>query len=334
MGTHTTSLHDDITDVPGVRVGHASDTDAKTGVTVVVFPNEGCPAGIHRGGNASSTRQCDSLEPRHLVDRIHAVCFTGGSGFGLDAAGGVMRRLEAQGIGIPIVDTAIPIVPTATVFDLNFGNGSVRPTSEMGAQACASADTGPIEHGSVGAGTGATVGKIFGIDNAMKGGVGSASIISGDLIVGALVVANPFGDVTDREGNILVGARKSPDSLERADTALLLEQGIARSRTYSEENTTLAVVAANAKLSKVAAGRIAVQATLAMGRVIQPFHTNIDGDITIVAGAGELDVDPNRIALLAGTVLQRAIIKAVKNADGFGVIPAWSDLAELVQERS
>ena len=329
MDEPPSTLHDDITDVPGVQVGHASDFKAKTGVTVILPPPEGARAGVHMGGPATSTRQMDSLRPHHLVDRIFGICFSGGSGYGLDAGGGVMAYLESQGIGLPIVENVIPITPTAVIFDLNFGDGSVRPDKKMGWDACADAGPGPIEQGSVGAGTGATVGKLFGLPHAMKGGVGSASVSSLDLVVGALVVANPFGDVTDTEGNILAGVRETPDSLEFADAAALLGNGSAISRPVSVENTTLAVIAVNAKLDKIGASRIAAQATLGLGNVIRPFHTHIDGDLTIVFGVGENPADPVRIGLMASLALQNAVIKAVTKADGFGSLPANADLEKI-----
>ncbi|MEJ2718184.1 MAG: P1 family peptidase [Deltaproteobacteria bacterium] len=326
MHDSSSELHDDITDVPGISVGHAENLEAKTGVTVILANHHATAAGVHIGGGASSTRQMDSLGPNHLVDRVHGICFAGGSAFGLDAAGGVLSYLEQEGVGIPVTGRLIPIVPAAVIFDLNFGEWSVRPDRDLGFRACASASPGPVELGSVGAGTGATVGKLKGIDHAMKGGLGSASSVSGDLVVGALVVVNAYGDITDGKGNILAGLRTSPDALETADAARLLRDGKAVTAYGSAENTTLAVVAVNARLDKTAASRIAAQATLGMGSVISPFHTPIDGDLTIALGVGEQEVDPNRVGLLAADTLQRAVIKAVRNADGFGILPACKDL--------
>ncbi len=328
MGISGPGAHDDITDVPGMRVGHASNTEAKTGVTAILPNSDGVPAGVHIAGAATSTRQFDSLRPLHLVDRVHGICFGGGSAFGLDAAGGVLACLEEQGVGVPVVGVTIPIVPAAVIFDLNFGNGSVRPDYHMGRQACLNAESGPVEQGSVGAGTGATVGKLFGIQQGMKGGLGSASVVSNDLVVGALVVVNPYGDITDLEGAIIAGCRVSPDSLQLADSAQLLKDGKTWSRRVSTENTTLAVVAVNARLDKIQASRVAVQATLGLGRVIRPFHTHIDGDLTVLLSVGDLRADPNRIGLLAAEALQRAAVKAVRAADGFGILPSHSDVAK------
>lgn len=327
MHESSSALHDDITDVPGIVVGHAENMEAKTGVTVILTDHHTTAAGVHIGGGASSTRQMDSLRLNHLVDRVHGICFAGGSAFGLDATGGVLSYLERAGVGIPVTGRLIPIVPSAVIFDLNFGEWSVRPDRELGFRACENASPGPVRMGSVGAGTGATVGKLMGILHAMKGGVGSASSLSGDLVVGALVVVNAYGDITDGQGTILAGLRTSPESLEPADAARLLKDGTAVSGHAAGENTTLALVAVNARLDKTLASRIAAQATLGMGSVIRPFHTPIDGDLTIVLGVGELEVDPNRVGLLAADALQRAVIKAVLNADGFGILPAHKDLA-------
>jgi L-aminopeptidase/D-esterase-like protein len=238
-----------------------------------------------------------------------------------------MAYLEKEGIGIPVTGKVIPIVPAAVIFDLNYGDGSVRPDKVLGFQACLNATSGPVSQGSVGAGTGATVGKLLGIEHAMKGGVGSASLLSDDIVVGALVVVNAYGDVTDREGTILAGVRRQPASLETADSVRLLKEGKAVSRSVPVENTTLAVVAVNARLDKISASRIALQATLAMGCVIRPFHTHIDGDLTIVLACGDKQVDPNRLGLLAADTLQRAVMNAIRMADGFGIVPAWKDRA-------
>jgi L-aminopeptidase/D-esterase-like protein len=317
-------LHDDITDVPGISVGNAQDPEAKTGVTVILPPKSGAKAGLHIGGSAPSTRQMDSLNPLHVVDRIHAVCLCGGSAFGLDAAGGVLSALAADKIGFQVGGKTIPIVPAAAVFDLNLA--SATPDKDLGRVAYLNASSGPVAQGSVGAGMGASVGKLFGIQQAMKGGLGSASVSTGRIIVGALVVVNAYGDILDLSGAIMAGARSAPDSLDFADSASILSSGAAVSRTLSVENTTLAVVATNAALDKLTASRIAAQATLGLGRVIRPFHSHIDGDLTVVLSVGNEEADANRVALLAAEALQQSVIKAIRNADGFGIVPAWQNL--------
>jgi L-aminopeptidase/D-esterase-like protein len=244
----------------------------------------------------------------------------------LDAAGGVTAYLEEKEVGLSVLGNIVPIVPGAVIFDLNFATGRVRPDRNMGRRACENASAGPVRQGSVGAGTGATVGNLLGGEQAMKGGVGSASVVSGGLAVGALVVLNALGDIVDLEGNILAGARRSASSFEFADASKLLAEGKIVSPGISIANTTLAVVAVNAELNKIVASQIAAQATLGLGQVIRPFHSHIDGDLTILLGVGGTQVDPNRIALLASEALQRAAIKAVLHADGFGILPAWKDL--------
>ncbi len=327
MKTQPFGQHDDITDVPGFRVGHAQDFQAKTGVTVILPPSTGAAAGIDVAGAASSTRQMDSLGPFHVVDRVHGICLCGGSAFGLDAAGGVLSYLEEHGIGLPVVGKTVPIVPAAAIFDLNLGDPSIRPDAFMGRSACENASHGPIQQGSVGAGTGATVGKLFGIEQGMKGGLGSASVVSADCVVGVLVVVNAYGDITDPDGRILAGSRKSPDSLELADASRLLMDGRAKTRAVSVENTTLSVVAVNARMDKITCSRVAAQASLGLTRVIRPFHSHIDGDLTIVLSAGKQVVDPNRVGLLAAEALQRAVLKAIQAADGFGLVPSWKEMA-------
>ncbi len=327
MTSENSGLHNDITDVPGIRVGHSENAEAKTGVTVILPPAEGARAGIYIAGAAASTRQTDSLQPFHVVDRVHGICLCGGSAFGLDAAGGVLSYLEEQGIGLPVVGKTVPIVPAAAIFDLGFGNGNVRPDAAMGRSACLNASADAIAQGSVGAGIGASVGKLFGIEHAMKGGLGSASLVSDDILVGALVVVNAYGDITDTNQCLLAGARTSPTSLDLADSAALLMQGKAVSRRVSVENTTLSIVAVNARLNKIEASRIAAQATLGLGKVIRPFRSQIDGDLTVVLSVGESEIDLNRISLLSAEALQRAVMKAIRSADGFGILPSWQDIA-------
>ncbi len=315
-----------ITDVSGIRVGHASDLRGKTGVTVILAPANGVVAGIYIGGSAPSTRQADSLRPLHIVERVHAVCFCGGSAFGLDAAGGVLSYLEENRVGFHYGNMTIPIVPTAAIFDLNFGDSSARPGARLAIEACESASGDFVPQGSVGAGTGATVGKLYGVEQGMKGGIGTCCLESkGGLRVGALVVVNAYGDITDPSGKIMAGARTSRLGLEFANAASALQDGLAETRKIPVENTTLALVAVNARLDKIMASRIAAQATVGLGEVIRPFHSPVDGDLTIVLALGEKWYDPTRISLMASMVLQRAVMNAIMSADGFSIIPSWKD---------
>ncbi|MBP1714231.1 MAG: peptidase DmpA, partial [Deltaproteobacteria bacterium] len=213
-------MNNAITDVPGFRVGHAQDPRAATGCTVILCP-PATVGGVDIRGSAAGTRQIDSLQPFHFVDEVHAVLLSGGSAFGLDAAGGVMQYLEERSIGYQTSAGRVPIVPTAIIYDLGLGDGKIRPDRKMGYQACENAQSGPVAEGSVGAGTGASVGKLYSIRFATKGGVGTAAVFSaGGVIVGALVVVNAFGDVVDpRDQRILAGARDPQNPGRFADSA-------------------------------------------------------------------------------------------------------------------
>ena len=323
-----------ITDVPGIEVGHASDFKALTGCTVVLF-GEGAIGGVDIRGAATGTRQIDALNPIHIVDKIHALLLTGGSSFGLDAAGGVMTYLEERGRGFDVVTTKVPIVPTAVIFDLGIGDFCVRPDHRMGYEACLNASK-KVEEGSVGVGTGATVGKLFGIDRAMKGGVGTSSIRGPKgLIVGALVVVNAFGDVIDPNSNqILAGARKSKKSLQLANASKWMMKGVTRKQfggmvpsDASVFNTTLGVIATNANLSKKEVHQVAQIAHSGMAKVISPLHTTFDGDLIFAISLGKKKADVNTVGLLGEVTLMESVKRAVTKADGFGVIPAYKDLA-------
>ena len=239
-----------LTDIDGLRVGHVSDFDALTGVTVVLC-EQGAVGGIDVRGSASSTRATDAFRPGHLVEKVHGVVLAGGSAFGLDAVSGVMRYLERCGVGFDTGTAVVPIVAGAILYDLGIGTGAVRPSAEMGEAAAEAANDGPVEEGSVGAGTGATVGKLFGLERAMKGGLGSSTVeLSGGARVSALAVVNAFGDVVDpATGKILAGARAAAQSRVFADTAACMTRGQVRRRfgvRRMETNTTLVVVGTNA----------------------------------------------------------------------------------------
>ncbi len=276
-------VHRAITDVPGIAVGHSSDLVGLTGCTVVL-----CEAGAVGGasvlGGAPGTRETDLLRPENVVDRVHAVLLCGGSAFGLAAADGVVGYLEGRGIGFATPAGPVPIVPAAVLYDLTIGSATVRPDAAMGDAACRAARRGPVEEGCVGAGTGATVGKLFGPAGAMKSGVGTWSTqIPGGAIVGALVATNAFGDVLDaRTGAILAGAR-DPETSQFAGTSTRLQAGpVAGDPGGAGLNTTIGVVATDAPLSKAEATRLAVLAHSGLARVVSPSHTSLDGDTFFV----------------------------------------------------
>jgi L-aminopeptidase/D-esterase-like protein len=315
-----------ITRVPGFAVGHASDYKNLTGCTVVLCP-PGTVGSVDIRGSAAGTRQLDALLGLHVVNEIHAVCIAGGSAFGLDAAGGVMEFLEERGRGFDVAITRVPIVPTAVIYDLSVGNCRVRPDRAMGYDACLAARTEPQGDGSVGAGTGASVGKLFGIRQATKGGLGTAHLSGPEgLQVGALAVVNAFGDVVNPEtGEIVAGARTAPDSREFADSARHIRRGVVRQR-FGEPNTTVGVVATNARLTREEAQKIAQMGHNALARCIRPVHTLFDGDIIFVLSHPEIRADLHVVGLLAQAALEGAILSAVQSAHGLGVLPSWQEL--------
>jgi L-aminopeptidase/D-esterase-like protein len=312
-----------LTDIQGIRVGHASDYEALTGCTVILC-EQGAVAGADIRGSASGTEEFQVMSPLHITDRVHAVVLAGGSAFGLEAASGVRRFLEQKGIGFETKAARVPIVPCAILYDLAIGKPGVRPTREMGEAAAAAATDQPVAEGAVGVGTGATVGKIFGIGQAMKSGVGSASVrLEGayaGVCVAALAAVNAFGDIRDPEtGRILAGARRSPESMELADTASEMKRG--RRGGFLEQNTTLVVLATNATLSKVEAAKIAQLAHNGMARTISPVHTMYDGDLTIALSLGGRQADVNALGIAAAEATAQAILRAVRNAPSLGGVP-------------
>lgn len=316
-----------IADIPGIKVGHASDFTGYTGCTVILL-EAGAVCGIDVRGSAAGTRQVDALSVNHIVEEVHAIFLCGGSSFGLDSAGGVSRYLEEKGIGFNVGAARIPIVPTAVIFDILFGDPRARPTSEMGYQACLAASE-TVEEGSVGVGTGATVGKLFEVPRAMKGGVGTSSLIMPDgLIIGAFVVVNAFGDVIDNvTGKIIVGARKAAESLEFANTVDSIWAGAVK-KQFGLVNTTLGVVATNARFQKREITKVAQMAQGGLIKTIRPVHTTFDGDLVFAVSKGEMEADVNKVGVLSEFVLAEAIKRAVKKADGFGKIPAFKDIAK------
>ncbi len=324
-------LHDSITAVPGIEVGHADDAEALTGCTVVLC-RKGAVGGVDQRGGAPGTRETDLLAPINLVERVHAVLLTGGSAYGLDAAGGVMRYLEENGIGLETGAARVPIVPAAVLYDLATGRADVRPDSVMGYNAAASASSAPPAQGNAGAGMGATVGKILGMKQAMKSGIGTASIdLGGGLIVGAIVAVNAFGDVLNPEtGEILAGTRALQAGPFRvgeaggfADTLEVMKSlaGRAVMRFAARGNTVIGVVATNAKLTKAGASKVAQMAQDGLARVIRPAHTMLDGDTIFALSTGEKKADISTVGAYAAEVFARAILNAIKHAAPAGGLP-------------
>ncbi len=320
---------DSITDITGIKVGHYTDLDAATGCTVVLC-EQGASAGVDVRGAAPGTRETALLNPVCLVEQVHAILLSGGSAFGLNAAAGVMRFLEEQGAGFDVGVARVPIVPAAVLFDLTIGRADVRPDAEAGYRACVAASAGPVVEGTVGAGTGSTVGKLLGPRLATKGGIGTASQkIGKGIIVGAIVAANALGDVVDSAtGQIIAGTRK-PDSSGFADSLKLMRNWEDQPPGLSATNTTIGVVATNAYLTKSQATKVAQMAHDGLAMAIRPVHTMSDGDAIFALatgdpsnGAGDVTV----IGAIAAEVMARASVRAIRQATGLDGIPAASEL--------
>jgi L-aminopeptidase/D-esterase-like protein len=313
-----------LTDIEGIRVGHASNYDGLTGCTVVLC-EAGAVAGADIRGSATGTEEFELLSPMHVTDRIHAVVFAGGSAFGLEAASGVRRFLEHKGVGFPTSAGKVPLVACAILYDLAIGKPNIRPTREMGESAAAAATDAPVAEGAVGAGAGATVGKLFGMDRAMKSGVGSATVwLDGPYAgvrVAALAAVNAFGDVRDPEtGRLVAGARESRDSMDLADTALHLKAG-AHSDFLRRENTTLVLVATNAALNKVQAMKLAQLGHIGTARAVSPAYTMFDGDVCVGLSLGKEQADINALGVAAAEAVAQAILRAVRLAPSLGGVP-------------
>jgi len=315
-----------ITDVKGVKVGHFSDLEHGTGTTVVTF-EAGAAGGLDARGMASGSRELLVLDPLHVTAHCHAVCLSGGSAFGLAAADGVMQCLAEKNIGYMARVAVVPIVPAAIIFDLGFIAAEVRPDPSFGYKACQAATDGPVEMGSVGAGTGATVGKLLGVDQAMKSGVGSAAVTTEDgVTVGALAVVNNLGDVLDHEtGKILAGTR-DPKTGGFIDTAKVLAREPDLGPIPSGENTNLVVVATDARLDKPGANKLARMASAGMSRTLSPAHSTFDGDMLFAFSTGDGKSEINRLGVIAARMTAVSINLAVIRAEGLGGLPSVSDL--------
>jgi L-aminopeptidase/D-esterase-like protein len=322
----TAASNNTLTAVAGLKVGHVTLSERPTGCTVILA-GDGMVAGVDVRGAAPGTRDTELLAPENVVEKVHAIVLAGGSAFGLDAASGVMRWLEEHQVGFQFGGARVPIVPAAILFDLGVGDPSIRPTADCGYRAAAAATNAHVAQGSIGAGAGATVGKLRGMTHAMKGGVGSASIeLNSGLIVAALVVVNSVGDVVDPStGQIVAGARADDGSF--ADARRLLRAGL-RETGKPGEQTTLAVVATNSPLTKTQATKVAQMAHDGFARAIYPVHTQVDGDTVFALATGTHPTPPNMLLIgaLAADVTAQAIVAAVKAASGLPNLPAARDL--------
>jgi L-aminopeptidase/D-esterase-like protein len=308
-----------LTDIPGIRVGHVSDYQAITGCTAILC-SQGAVGGVDILGSATGTEETPVLDAGHVTPQVHGILLAGGSAFGLEAASGVRRYLEQQGVGYDTGAAKVPIVPAAILYDLGIGKAGVRPTAAMGEAAAAAATADAVKEGSVGAGTGATVGKILGMRQAMKSGVGSFTVTLGGVMVSSLAVVNALGDVRDPATcKILAGARKTPDGSDFADTQEEMKRGAAGG--FAVRNTTLVVVATNARLTKVQATKLAQQGGLGMARTIYPVNTMFDGDIVFALSLGSQQADINVLGVAAAEAVAESIVRAVKLAKSLGGVP-------------
>ena len=332
LSAQTSRSRTGLTAVDGLKVGQFTLTSRPTGCTVILA-ERGAVAGVDVRGAAPGTRETDLLNPINLVQQVNAIVLSGGSAFGLDAASGVMKYLEERGIGYDVRVAKVPIVPAAILFDLNIGDAKIHPDASCGYKAAAAATSGPIAEGDVGAGAGATVGKLAGAARAMKGGLGTASItLPNGLTVAAIVAVNAVGDVIDPSTGKVVAGVRTPDGKSLADARKLVHdlgsraQGVGR----AGENTTIGVVATNATLTKVQATKVAQMAHDGIARAIYPSHTMSDGDaiFALATGAHAGDVDVSIVGALAADMMSEAILRAVRASKGLPGYPAVRDLGK------
>lgn len=317
MSSHTSPAPDagSITRVAGIEVGHFTDLRRPTGCTVVLA-REGAVAGVDVRGAAPGTRETDLLDPANLVDRIHGITLSGGSAWGLEAATGTVRWLEERGIGLDVSVGRLPIVPAAVLFDLLVGDMRIRPDAAAGYAACAAASSQDPAEGNVGAGTGAAVGKIFGIQRAMKGGIGTASVTVAGVTVGALIACNALGDVIDPDTAQVVAGARTDDGLRLRDTRRALLRGDLPQPLLAGTNTTIGVIATDAPITKIQAHRLAVAAHDGLARSINPVHTMSDGDTLFALGTGRNPHHPGMMVLatMAAEATAVATLRAVRAA--------------------
>jgi len=314
-----------ITDVPGIKVGNVENLEALTGCTIILT-EEGAVCGVDVRGSAPGTRETELLDPINSVTEVHAICLAGGSAFGLDSASGVMQFLEEKGIGLDVGVARVPIVPGAVLFDLPVGNSKIRPDKKMGYEAARKAEKGAFPFGNIGAGCGATVGKITGLENCMKGGLGSASLtLDNGLVIGAIVAVNAVGDIRDPSNREIIAGPIDPETGELIDSLLYLQENM-KSTILPGTNTTIGAVAVNAKLTKAEAKKVAQIAQNGLARTIYPVHTMLDGDTVFALATGGESYPVDLIGSLAAQVMEEAIIIAIKSADKVSGIPSFRSI--------
>ncbi len=312
-------------EIEGLQVGHAQDLSGPTGVTVVISKG-GAVVGVDVRGGAPGTRETDLLDPVNLVQEAHAVFLAGGSAFGLDAAAGIMQYLEEKKVGFDVQVTRVPIVCGAVLFDLMLGDHRIRPDKEMGYRACVNAETGGLPQGNVGAGVGASVGKVLGMERAMKGGLGSFAQSEKGLKVGALVAVNCLGHILDPKTGKRLAGPLSEDKSAVEDTEAIMLNMLSRKKDPFSGNTTIGVVATNARFTKAETTKLASMAQNGYARTIRPAHTMYDGDTIFAMSTGETAADLTVVGFMAANAMERAVVAAVKNAGTLCGLPAHEDL--------
>lgn len=308
-------MHSSITDVAGIEVGHFTDSRRPTGCTVVLA-RASAVAAVDVRGAAPGTRETDLLAPHNVVERVHAILLAGGSAWGLDAAGGVMRWLDEQGIGLQVGPGRVPLVPGAVLFDLPLGDQRIRPDAAAGYAACQAASREAPAQGNVGAGAGAVVGKIFGFQRAMKGGIGTASVTVDGVTVGAIVACNALGDVVDPDTAQVIAGARTADGKSLLDTRRALLRGELAQPILPGTNTTIGVLATDAVLTKVQAGRLATQGHDGLARAINPCHTLSDGDtlFALATGASGRSLGMMTLGAMAAEACAQAVVRAIRAA--------------------
>jgi L-aminopeptidase/D-esterase-like protein len=314
-----------VNEIEGIKIGNAKNLKGPTGCTVVIC-EDGASAGVDVRGGSPGTRETDLLDPVNLVDKIHAVVLAGGSAFGLDAASGAMQYLEERNIGFDVRVTKVPIVCSAVLFDLAIGDHRIRPDKAMGYEACKNSELYECREGNEGAGAGATVGKILGPENSMKGGLGCYAIQVGELQVGAVIAVNCLGDVIDPSTGEIIAGALNEDKKTFANTEEIMISRYSEKKNLFSGNTTIGVVITNGKFTKPEMNKIASMAHNGYGRTMRPAHSIFDGDTIFTMSTGKIDADINVVGLLAARVVEQAVVRAVKNAKGILGYKAYKDM--------
>ena len=313
-----------LTAVKGIKVGHSQSEKGITGVSVIIF-EEGATAGVDVRGSAPGTRETDLFKSEKMVDKVHAVVLSGGSAFGLDASSGVMKYLEEKGIGFDVGVTKVPIVSAAVIFDLDIGDPSIRPDFEMGYEAAKNSTREAALQGNVGAGSGATVGKILGPEQAMKGGLGSATVEVADLVVSAMVSVNSFGDIYDPTNNQQIAGVYDYEGKKLLNTIELMKAQN-KNIAFNLKNTTIGIITTNAILTKAQANKVSQIAHNGFARTINPVHTMVDGDTIFTMATNEIEADINLVGTLAAEVMSKAIINGILAAESIEGFKSYSDI--------